>query len=62
MSDLTDKKDSFTSAQEVYYNEVSRYVTDLIEWFKPVTEEDVPLVLEVIYLEWVERLENADES
>lgn len=62
MSEATDKKSTFTDAQDVYYNEIARYVSDVNDRFKPLNDEDVPLVLEVIYLEWVERLENADED
>lgn len=61
MSEATDKKDTFTDAQEVYYNEIARYVSDVNDRFKPLSDEDVPLVLEVIYLEWVERLEESND-
>lgn len=60
MSEATDKKNSFNDAQSVYYNEISRYASDVFDRFKAISETDVPLVLEVIHLEWIERVENIE--
>ncbi|MFE9497277.1 hypothetical protein [Streptomyces collinus] len=59
MSEASDKKAAFNDAQEVYYNEISRYASDVFDRFRAINEADVPAVLEVIHLEWLERLENA---
>lgn len=61
MSELEDKKAAFNDAQAVYYNEISRYASDVFDRFRAISEEEVTPVLEVIYLEWIERVENADE-
>lgn len=61
MSEVTDKKNTFTDVQEVYYNDIARYVSDVNYRLKTLKDEDVPLVLEVIYLEWVERLEESND-
>ena len=56
MSEASDKKATFNDAQSVYYNEISRYASDVFDRFRAISEEEVPLVLEVIHLEWLERL------
>ena len=61
MSEAEDKKNSFNDAQAVFYNEIARYTSDVFDRFRAISEEDVPAVLEVIHLEWLNRLENADE-
>ncbi|MET7741991.1 hypothetical protein [Streptomyces sp. NPDC005385] len=57
MSEATDKKAALNDAQKAFYGDVARYVNDVNGWFKALKEQDIPAALEVIYLEWVERLE-----
>lgn len=54
-------KNNFNDAQSVFYNEISRYVSDVFDRFRAISEEEVPAVLEVIHLEWLERMESTDE-
>ena len=60
MSNTEDMKAAFNDAQAVYYNEISRYASDVFDRFRAISEEDVPAVLEVIHLEWIERVESIE--
>ncbi|TKT03432.1 hypothetical protein [Streptomyces lasalocidi] len=60
MSEATDKKAALNDVQNAFYSDVAKYITDVYGWFKALKEEDVPAVLEVIHLEWLERLEETE--